>query len=75
MQMLKLVSDPMPPVGGYSMHLYCRYENPDHPFYWMGEFIGQTASECKRDAKTKGWIFNSDRSMTCPICAKIEKRK
>lgn len=58
--------------GGYSLHLYCKYQNPEHGFrefpWEVDDFetYGQAASA----ARTAGWILHRDRTATCPKCAK-----
>jgi hypothetical protein len=63
--------------GGYSMFFYCKYENPEHPFYGMasGSFMTEsdqceTRGEALRQAREAGWIYHRDGTATCPLCAK-----
>lgn len=58
--------------GAYSLHLYCKYENPDHRY---GEFPHEpedceTYGEAASQARASGWILHRDRRATCPKCAK-----
>lgn len=69
---LPLLNDPMPVVGGYSVHIYCKWDNPDAHFLPMGrgEFDGETYGECIAAARRKGWVIHRDQTSTCPNCAK-----
>jgi hypothetical protein len=57
--------------GGYSLHLYCKYENPDHTFsefpheYEDGATFAQAAGHAKKD----GWLIHRNGLATCPKCA------
>lgn len=54
---------------GYSMDLYCRNEDVDHPFnYFPHNFYGRNRAEVRRDARAMGWVFHKDREVTCPLC-------
>jgi len=57
-------------ASGYSLDLYCKWNNPDH--VW-GEFPHQYSDEekakCWRLARKAGWIVHRDRTATCPKCA------
>jgi hypothetical protein len=57
--------------SGYSLHLYCKYENSEHKF---GEFPHEPADcetygQAARAARSYGWILHRDRTATCPKCA------
>lgn len=58
--------------GAYSLHLYCKYENPAHSY---GEFPHephgcQTYGQAARRARRWGWILHRDGTATCPKCAR-----
>jgi hypothetical protein len=69
-------------VGGYSLNLYCDAEN--HPEYHKmtleqrrnpdlepGEFYGETASQCRKQARKAGWRINLvEQTVICPFCCK-----
>lgn len=61
-------------ASGYSMDLYCRHEDVEHPFnYFPHQFFGETWGECKKQAQVKGWTFQRDNEVTCPLCNKKVK--
>ena len=64
-------------VGGYSMDLYCDKAgcNNGHRGSNMGEvqYVGETRSECVREARRDGWRFSRSKSPKeayCPECSK-----
>ena len=59
-------------VGGYGLHLYCKYSNSAHGFDEFPHQIGEyeTGAQARADAKRKGWILHRDGYGTCPKCAK-----
>ena len=72
----RLLESPNYCPGSYSLHLYCRYENPDHA---LDEFPheyddAQTYGEAAKNARKKGWILHRDNTATCPKCAARLKR-
>ena len=65
--------EPLLVVGGYTLDLYCKYENREHA--WSGQhpgfgesFYGQTYGECAAAARAAGWAIHRDRTATCPCC-------
>lgn len=62
---------PLHPVGGYNLHLYCRYLNPDHGDLECNEFFGDSKADAYKRARRNGWVFNRDGYVTCPVCAKV----
>lgn len=57
--------------GCYVLHLYCKYENPDHAFdEFPHEYNHELGSVCRSDARKAGWILHRDGTATCPKCAK-----
>lgn len=68
----RLLADPLTCPGGYVLHLYCRYENPDHGFreFPHSPDSVKTYGEAKRWAGKRGWILHRDGTATCPKCAK-----
>jgi hypothetical protein len=67
-------------VGGYSLHLYCRYDasstgrdagTVQHPYdYFPHQYAGKTEADCMTQARQDGWVFNRDHDVTCPLCAR-----
>lgn len=62
-------------VGGYDLHLYCRYTdchpaayNPDVKVQSKAEFHGPNEAACRRQARARGWVFNNDSDVTCYHC-------
>lgn len=66
-----LLDEPIHRVGGYSLHLYCKYESDDHHF---DEFPHELYDYLKKDVdasvRRRGWIMHRDGTSTCPKCAK-----
>lgn len=58
--------------GAYVLHLYCKYENPDHGFQEFPHESDQVYSQgaAHRQAREAGWILHRDGTGTCPKCAK-----
>jgi hypothetical protein len=58
--------------GGYSLHLYCKWINPEHAFNeFPHEPEGcQTYAQAARIARRWGWVLHADGTATCPKCAK-----
>jgi len=65
-------------VGGYSLHLYCKYEDcienkipvgmVGKPFTQRcAEFDGDTLKACKAQAEVKGWHFLKG-DCICRLC-------
>jgi hypothetical protein len=62
-------------VGGYALDLYCDLTNPNHEFGQFPEqFVGKTLSECKKEAREKGWIIRKRGKDTCPKCSKKARK-
>ncbi len=57
--------------GCYDLHLYCRYDNPQHGWDEFPHSVtqAQTYREAARIAKSLGWILHRDGTATCPKCA------
>lgn len=59
--------------SGYSLHLYCKYQNPAHGFrefpWEMDEW--ETYGQAAAEARKAGWILHRDRTATCPKCRSI----
>jgi len=60
--------------GGYSMHFYCKYENPDHPWQGSGLYVAgpidvETRGQAIAQMRRNGWIYHRDGTATCPRCA------
>lgn len=66
-------------VGGYVLHLYCRYNDVEHPWradgsvpvqrVSSGEFGGYTEADARKQARAAGWAFY-EHDVTCPWCSK-----
>ncbi|MGE8129072.1 hypothetical protein ACQKQD_19025 [Methylobacterium sp. NPDC080182] len=58
--------------GAYDLHLYCKYENPEHAwneFPWeICDF--ETGAASRNAARKSGWILHRDGTATCPKCVK-----
>lgn len=69
---IKLRDNPEHCPGGYSLHLYCRYENPEHRFDEFPHEIDdfETYGEAASGARSYGSILHRDRTATCPKCAR-----
>jgi hypothetical protein len=57
--------------GSYDLHLYCKYDNPDHGFDEFPWVLAdeETRPAAHRSAREAGWIIHRDRTATCPKCA------
>lgn len=63
-------------VGGYVLHLYCRYlaeegydrHSTGQPGQ-MREIGAKNRAAALREARRLGWRFNRD-DVTCPVCVK-----
>ncbi len=67
------LNDPIGIVGGYSLHLYCQYNNERHDWReFPHEFYGpENGSEARAKAKVRGWKFDFRKNVaTCPKCVK-----
>jgi hypothetical protein len=73
----RLLADPNPCPGGYSLDCYCDHDNDEHKFNeFPHNFYGSNERECRRQAKAAGWRFHHGGTATCPKCMarkKIEK--
>jgi hypothetical protein len=67
-------------VGGYTLDLYCdRHKGPqfDHEKGERVDFVsipGQDRSECMKTARSLGWIFHREGSVSCPACAEVRRK-
>ena len=76
----ELAYEPNPFVGGYSLHLYCRFAGEsDCPFNYglHGEVGGfQTARDSYREARRQGWRLDLKTNYaTCPACVKRKRTR
>lgn len=60
-------------VGCYTLHLYCDAQiKPEGASQWyrcdMGEYVGETAAQCRRQARRAGWKLGRTAAV-CPTCA------
>jgi hypothetical protein len=64
--------EPLQYASGYSLDLYCQYDNPDHDFNeFPHQFGGEAFRECKLDAIRAGWSIDvAARLATCPKCVR-----
>ena len=71
---MKEVLEPNYLAGGYTLHLYCKYENDKHDWNEFPHEYVEDSKNCKaicfRYARKDGWIIHRDSSATCPKCAK-----
>lgn len=68
---LKLLEHPNPCPSGYSLHMYCKYENPAHRFNeFPHEFVDEEPARVRKAMRRSGWILHRDGTGTCPKCAK-----
>lgn len=68
-----LLESPNQCPGSYSLHLYCKYRNPNHgwdEFPWQIDDF-QTYGAAARYARRRGWILHRDGLATCPKCRRI----
>ena len=72
----KLLANPIKGPGGYSLHLYCKYENSMHAFdEFPHEYEQwQTYQQAAKQAKAGGWMLHRDGTATCPKCVERLKR-
>ena len=72
--MMKMLRRPMPWVGCYCLHLYCKYETGEYehdrkiPTADYSEY--QTFARAKKAAVADGWVFHADGTTTCRACKK-----
>ena len=71
---IKLLPRPEICPGGYVMHFYCKYENPDHPWQPGGNYMEEadnveTRGEAIAQMRRSGWIIHRDGTATCGRCA------
>lgn len=73
--MPKLQENPIVWIGGYTLQLYCKYDNINHSYgEFPHEFVGHRREMCMRIARSRGWIIHKDGTTTCPKCVKeLEK--
>ena len=65
--------------SAYCMDLYCEnklYNESvwnksayEHDTGFPHQYAGHTRGQCVRQARKDGWIFNRDRTHTCPDCS------
>lgn len=67
----KLNADPLSCPGCYSLHLYCKYLNPQHGWDEFPHEIDQfqTYGHAATFARRRGWKLHRDGTATCPQCA------
>jgi len=67
----RLLPNPEKCPGAYDLHLYCKYENPDHRFrefpWEITEY--ETYGAAASAARKSGWILHREGTATCPKCA------
>lgn len=59
--------------GCYSLHMYCKYENPAHVWNEFPHEFGEgceTGGEARAIARRCGWILHRDGTATCPKCVR-----
>ena len=67
--MSKLSKNPCEYSSGYSLNLYCKWENEEHDFQeFPHEYDSETFGECAKAARNRGWIIHRNRLATCPKC-------
>lgn len=81
----RLVSEDDMIVGCYDLHLYCRNDLPKYydsgpvPIgyhAWDGQpdqYTGATLAEAKAASKKRGWTWQRDGDVTCPLCNRKAK--
>ncbi len=71
----KLKINPLRAAGCYSLHLYCKYDNPEHEWSeFPHEFTDELGSTCRKNARSLGWKLDADGTATCPKCSKRLKK-
>lgn len=65
-------------VGCYTLDLYCRFDGTSdgpqagtvvHGYNSQPhQFTGPTLSNCRAQARKRGWTFEDDDDATCPMC-------
>jgi hypothetical protein len=62
-------------VGCYSMDLYCDGSPCVTTRAYQNQFTGETASECRKEARRIGWRFDlTARKAYCPACNRSNDR-
>lgn len=68
-------------VGGYTLDLYCdgarhkelhpeKYDSVDESFF------GVDFSDCRKQARAKGWVFKNDKNtVVCRVCSEAGKTR
>lgn len=63
-------------VGCYHLCLYCERKSAAHEFdEFPHEFTAEFGSECRAQARLKGWKLNKDGTAICPKCNKRGKNE
>ncbi|MCM8117601.1 hypothetical protein M8U16_18355 [Enterobacter hormaechei] len=55
----------MPIAANYTMHLYCDCKTCTEELWHgpeFGEYVGNTWSECAKEARSHGWRISKDRT-------------
>ena len=73
--MLKLVSAPVPCPYGFSIDMYCKWDNPAHEWGQIVNFYGRDRAETFRQFRAAGWVLHKDNTATCPQCRNLPKEK
>lgn len=73
--MLKEIKNPITFASGYSLDMYCKFDNDKHSFQeFPHQYLGETFKECADEALREGWKINyKTRLAICPKCAKLCK--
>lgn len=66
-------------VSCQTLHVYC--DAPDCPKPWEGgidqpgTFTGETAGECRKEARAAGWRLRTGEPDLCPVCNGKQERR
>lgn len=73
----KLLDHPFYCPSGYTLDLYCKYQNPEHDYneFPHGIIEYETRAESVKEARRQGWIVHRDNTATCPKCVRKLKEK
>jgi hypothetical protein len=73
-------------IGGYTLDLYCDSGASRHKNGWIDtgdirrgrfpiQFVGEFGSQCRRAARSAGWLLKRDGRAVCPECREEKMRK
>ena len=75
LKMLRAIEHPNTYASGYTLDLYCKYENEEHSFQeFPHQYLGENWADVSRQARKEGWVIHRNVTATCPKCVKHLKK-